>query len=205
MPRRAVTSGEPGCDAGTWRPCDREELLTVAVHLSDLQQPHIVAKCRSHRGLYARLDEFAALSEVAALGWPLEVVEQWLYDHLEHWEFLRDYAKLDLSAVGWTLEDLPTSAYRTLKSGPSDRYMADVPDMHEHWTHTRRYIGVPAAWEDTGTWLVPPLLLDLGCLDGPAGVLQVVEGRTRVGILQGRARDGLNVAGHHAAWVGRPH
>jgi hypothetical protein len=33
--------------------------------------------------------------------------------------------------------------------------------------------------------------------------LQVVEGRMRVGILQGRRADGLHVADRHEAWVGR--
>ncbi|WP_413543666.1 hypothetical protein [Citricoccus nitrophenolicus] len=177
--------------------------MSSPTFLRDLQQPHIVREVAGAGG-WTSLEKFAALPEVAALGWPLEVVQQWLYDHLEWGEFLRDYAALDLSAVVWTREYLPLREFLPMTSGSTDDYMATVPDMHEHWTHTRRFIGVPAAWEDTGTWLVPPLLLDLGCLGGSAGVLQVVEGRTRVGILQGRTRDGLNVAGHHAAWVGRP-
>jgi hypothetical protein len=179
------------------------EGLRTPTFLRDLQQQHIIDQCHSHKGHYADLQRFAALPEVAALGWPSEVVEQWLYDHLEHYEFLTDYAELDLTAVEWTLEDLPTDMFLPMRSGPSDDYMTTVPDQHEHWVYARRFTAVPAAWEDTGTWLKPPLLLDLACLDGPAGVLQVVEGRTRVGILQGRARDGLRVADRHAAWVGR--
>ena len=32
---------------------------------------------------------------------------------------------------------------------------------------------------------------------------QLVEGRTRVGVLRGRHADGLHVADTHLAWVGR--
>lgn len=175
----------------------------MAVYLSDLQQPHIVSEVGGSGG-FTSAEKLAALPEVAALGWPLEVVKQWLYDHLEWHEFLRDYAELDLSAVVWTLEYVPLAEFMLMTSGPSDNYLATVPDLHEHWTERRRHLGVADAWEDTGTWLVPPLLLDLACLDGSAGLLQLVEGRTRVGILQGRARDGLHVAGRHATWIGRP-
>lgn len=178
----------------------------MAVYLHELQQPHLIrARPVPFKPDPADVERFAALPEVAALGWPLDVVQQWLYEHLPHDEFLADYADLDLTAVVWSLEDVPTDGFLTMRTGPSeDSYLASIPDQHRHWTEQRRHLGVAERWENDGTWQVPPLLLDLGCMDGPAGVLQVVEGRTRVGILQGRTRDRLHVADHHAAWVGRP-
>jgi hypothetical protein len=40
-------------------------------------------------------------------------------------------------------------------------------------------------------------------LDPPELGLQVVEGRTRVGVLKGRHRKAYRVAALHLAWVGR--
>lgn len=45
-------------------------------------------------GFQTRVDAFYAyrvLPMIAALGWPDDVVEQWLFDHGRRHEFLRDY------------------------------------------------------------------------------------------------------------------
>ncbi|MFF8281059.1 hypothetical protein ACF05T_34260 [Streptomyces lateritius] len=59
-------------------------------------------------------------------------------------------------------------------------------------------------WEEHGTWLRPPLLIDRRLLAPADSGLQVLEGRTRVGVLRGRLREQLGVAPAHQAWVGRP-
>lgn len=147
------------------------------------------------------LARYADVPEVAALGWPLEVVEQWLFDHLESGVFLFDYGHVDLSAIVWRLVNLPTADYLNMPTGEDGRaYFERVPSQHEHWTSVRR--GVPEAWAEAGTWLRPPLVLARALIDPPSTGWQVVEGRTRVGILRGRVADGLHVAQAHAAWVG---
>jgi hypothetical protein len=60
-----------------------------------------------------------------------------------------------------------------------------------------------AAWYVLGTWLVPPVLLSRALLVPPTAGLQVVEGRTRLGILRGRLANGLHVASQHEVWIGR--
>ncbi|WP_244173868.1 hypothetical protein [Streptomyces recifensis] len=55
-------------------------------------------------------------------------------------------------------------------------------------------------WEEHGTWLRPPLLIDRRFLDPSSSGLQVVEGRTRVGVLRGRVRERRHVAPDHQAW-----
>jgi hypothetical protein len=75
--------------------------------------------------------------------------------------------------------------------------------MHET-NVSRRPRPVQLAWEESGTWVVPPLLISREFLKPPMSGLQVVEGRTRVGTLIGRIAAGLNVAETHKAWVGRP-
>ena len=76
----------------------------------------------------------------------------------------------------------------------------------DHWVQVRNHgphIGVAQCWETHGTWKRWPILIDRGLLDPPGGGLQVVEGRTRVGVLRGRHRQGALVSGRHLAWVGR--
>ena len=63
--------------------------------------------------------------------------------------------------------------------------------------------GIREKWDKEGTWLRPPLLIERALVgEGLAG-LQLVEGRTRVGVLRGRYADKLFVADTHLAWVGR--
>ncbi|MFE6946037.1 hypothetical protein [Streptomyces chartreusis] len=71
-----------------------------------------------------------------------------------------------------------------------------------HWVAVRpRQVG--RHWEEHGTWLRPPLLIDRRFLDPSGGGLQVLEGRTRVSVLRGRLREELHVAPEHDAWVAR--
>ncbi|WP_229871866.1 hypothetical protein [Streptomyces longisporoflavus] len=59
-------------------------------------------------------------------------------------------------------------------------------------------------WEEYGTWRRPLLLIDRRLLDPAGSGLQVLEGRTRVGVLRGRLREELHAAPDHRAWVGCP-
>lgn len=157
-------------------------------------------RCRERGG---RLAEFLQHDRVVALQWPDDVVEQWLYDHSDKNAFLVDYGHIDLSAVAWHGETLPVAELLTLPTGLSDgevidEYAAD----HDHWVERRRHLGVPQFWETDGTWMRPPLLIDQGLLGLGEG-LQVIEGRTRMGVLRGRSRDGRHAAREHLVWVGR--
>ncbi|MFC7220366.1 hypothetical protein ACFQLX_19680 [Streptomyces polyrhachis] len=49
-------------------------------------------------------------------------------------------------------------------------------------------------WEAHGTWMRPPLLIDQRLLNPADSGLQVLEGRTRVGVLRGHHREQLRVA-----------
>ncbi len=152
--------------------------------------------------------EFRRHDSVASLGWPDDVVEQWIYDHASSPSFLRDYEHVDLSLVRWDVEALPVDVFMTMPTGPSDAedidYFASNPDR---WVEARKHgvhRGVALAWEVHGTWKRWPIILDRALLD-PAGTgLQLVEGRNRVGILRGFHRRGTTVAGKHLVWVGRP-
>lgn len=165
-------------------------------HLAELSE-----RCRESGGGF---EQFVQDERVTDLGWPDDVAEQWLY-WFAGWEpFLSDYGQLDLRGLAWTDETLPTSSFLRMPTGKSDGdLMRENAENFEQRLHVRRHLGIPAYWERHGTWRRRPVLLHRGALGCEGEDLQVIEGRTRVGILRGRAEAGGFVAPTHAAWVGR--
>lgn len=149
------------------------------------------------------LSDYLALPQIAGLHWPTDVVEQWPFDHAGNISFIEDYGHLDLAAIDWTKELVPAPQLVDMPTGPSDGdFLASVARLHRHYLGLRSQ-EIRDAWEHRGTWLVPPILLSRQLLGEGERGLQVVEGRMRVGILQGRSADALNVAPALEAWVGR--
>jgi hypothetical protein len=147
---------------------------------------------------------FRADPALVSLQWPDDVLEQLLFDHGDHGPFVDDYGHLELSAIAWTLETIPTADFHTMPTGESEAGLIEYFAQHPvHWV-TVRPPQVGRHWEERGTWLRPPLLLDRRLLNPSDSGLQVLEGRTRVGVLRGRMREELHVAPEHQAWVGRP-
>lgn len=150
------------------------------------------------------LSEFLRAPSVQGLGWPDDVAEQWLYDHPEHVPFLNDYGHLDLTTLRWHDEIVPVDEFLTMPTGPSESDIIEgFARNPDHWSDVRAHLGVPQHWAAHGTWLRRPLLIDRSLLDPPSRGLQVIEGRTRVGVLRGFVRIGREVAPNHAAWVAR--
>lgn len=176
---------------------------TDALRLADFIEEAF--RCREHGG---GLTEFLRLGQVVRLHWPADVVEQWLYDHAGNESFLRDYGLVDLARITWQVEALSLDLLMELPTGPSDadaiEYFARDP---EHWIAVRQHgqrAGVAEMWDLHGTWKRWPLVLDRAAL-GPSGHgFQLVEGRTRVGVMRGRSRQGSFVADRHLVWIGRP-
>jgi hypothetical protein len=113
--------------------------------------------------------------------------------------FIDDYGGIDLHGVTCRLEMISVTDFRTMPTGASE------PDCIENRAKCPVSIyplDVGQHWGKRGTWLRPPLLIDRRLLDPPGSGLQVLEGRTRVGVLRGC--ENLRVAPEHQAWVGRP-
>ncbi|MFG2260830.1 hypothetical protein [Streptomyces mirabilis] len=148
-------------------------------------------------------DRFRVDPALASLHWPDDVLEQFLFDHGDNGAFVRDYDSIDLLEVKWQLETIPAADFIRMPTGASDAGCIEIyAENPVHWVKVRRP-EVGRHWEEHGTWLRPPILIARRLLDPSDSGLQVVEGRTRVGVLRGRLREGLHVASHHQAWVGR--
>lgn len=173
----------------------------------DMRLHEVSRLALSSRESRCGFEDFRHRAEVLALRWPDDVLEQWLYDHPENSSFLRDYGSVELSLIRWRVEVVGLDDLLTMPTGPSDdNCMDEYAGNPNHWIRARRdgiHMGVAESWETHGTWKRWPILLDRSLLDRPNTGLQVVEGRTRVGVLRGRYRDGSFVAVRHLAWVGR--
>ncbi|MER7050279.1 hypothetical protein [Streptomyces jumonjinensis] len=157
-----------------------------------------------HHALSFTFGDFRADPALESLQWPDDVLEQFLFDHGDNAAFVYDYGGLDLRDITWRLETIPTADFHGIPTGASDAgCIESFADNPVHWISVRPP-EIGRRWEDHGTWLRPPILIDRRLLDPSDTGLQVVEGRTRVGVLLGRLREELYVASHHEAWVGHP-
>lgn len=165
------------------------------------------ALARSCRESGYGFEEFRTSDIVIELGWPDDVAEQWLYDHAGNSSFLEDYGSVNLTRIRWDVETIPHEAFLTMPTGPSDGdYIEEIAANPIHYISVRchgTHVGVQQCWEIHGTWKRWPILIDSMLLDPPIAGLQVIEGRTRVGVLRGLLRLGHPVARQHLTWVGR--
>ncbi|MFD0035042.1 hypothetical protein ACWGDS_40450 [Streptomyces sp. NPDC055059] len=147
-------------------------------------------------------DEFRTDPALAELQWPHDVLQDFLFDHGDY--FVDDYGAIDLRDITWKLESIPAADFHTMPTGESDAgCIESYAENAVYWVKDRPP-EVGRHWKEHGTWLRPPLLIDQSLLDPAHSGLQVLEGRTRVGVLRGRLREQLRVAPNHQAWVGRP-
>jgi len=150
------------------------------------------------------LDQFLADPRVASLAWPDQVVEQFLVDHGTDDGVYAAYGHLDLRSVTWSLERLLAHHLRHVPTDEAGQAGLDeVAEDPEH-ALAQRPEEERRHWEQHGTWLVPPVLVDRSLLVPPGEGLQIVDGRMRLGILRGRMRERRIVARRHEVWVGRP-
>ncbi|MCZ4607704.1 hypothetical protein O3S80_28875 [Streptomyces sp. Lzd4kr] len=169
--------------------------------LSDLS---LLMARRRAGGLSFGYERFRVDPALASLQWPDDVLEQFLFDHGDNGAFVYDYGGIDLCDITWRLETIPAADFHTMPTGVSDAGCIErYAENPVHWV-TIRSPEVGSHWEEYGTWLRPPLLLDRRFLALSDSGLQVLEGRTRVGVLRGRLREAQCVADNHQAWVGRP-
>ncbi|WP_311208643.1 MULTISPECIES: hypothetical protein [unclassified Aeromicrobium] len=172
----------------------------MAVHIAELSA--LSERCRGIGG--GGLAEFVGDDVVRSLDWPEDVVEQWLYDFASLAPFQVGYGDLDLTTVAWRDELVPASEFLEMSTGPTDQgLIEEFAGNPDHWSEVRKHLGVSQHWESHGTWLRRPLLIDRALLHTGGIGLQVIEGRTRVGVLRGFMARGRPVAPNHAAWVAR--
>jgi hypothetical protein len=121
------------------------------IRLADFSE--IADACRTSE---AGFTAFKRTDRVRALGWPADVLEQWLYDHSDNGPFLNDYGIVDLSQIHWGLEALQASDIAAMPTGPSDGDVIDEFAANpDHWISVRNsgaHTGVAQMWELHRTW-----------------------------------------------------
>src|ERR1700761_391272 len=110
-------------------------------------------------------------ARVSSLGWPDDVVEQFLYDHAANGGFLVDYKDLDLSRTTWGVEVIPVEEFLVMPTGASDGgCMEEFAVDPDHWVRVRDrgvHVGVAECWRTRGTWKRWPILIERSLLDPP--------------------------------------
>lgn len=139
---------------------------------------------------------------------PPDPAEQFLVDHSDKHDFHEVYGDLDLHAMEWFLEDIPTSRLLTCttKSASYERYVQETSGYFAEglslWEKRNHRPKDTAHWREHRTWSRPPVLLEHPLIDN--GSLHLVEGHTRVGALRGlHAYDPSMTLETHKCWVGR--
>ncbi len=95
---------------------------------------------------------------VAALRWPRDVAEQWLWEHGHNAHFLLDYRTVQLDNITWSLEALPVGDLLAAPTGLSEGDLLDLNAAdHAHRVRVRP-AEIRQAWDETGTWLRAPSL-----------------------------------------------
>jgi hypothetical protein len=150
---------------------------------------------------------FEQNSLISRLRWPADVVEQFLFDHGDNSSFVEDYGSVELERIEWQVEVVPLELFLTMPTGPSDGDCIETYALNPgHWVEVRSHgihSGVRESWDVHGTWKRWPILIARQALSFNECGLQVIEGRTRVGVLRGRQHNGEYAAPNHLAWVER--
>ena len=99
------------------------------VKLADLRE--VAVSCRENS---MRFEGFRQNALVSSLGWPDDVVEQFLYDHADNIGFLRDYGDLDLSKIDWDVEVISVEELIEMPTSASDGdCIEDFAANPDHW------------------------------------------------------------------------
>ncbi|MGW0963635.1 hypothetical protein ACWD4K_32530 [Streptomyces gelaticus] len=104
------------------------------------------------------------------------MLQDFLFEHGDYGPFVADYGYLDLSAITWTLEAIPATDFHTMPTGESEAGLIEHFAQHPVYWASVKVPEVGQHWEDHGTLLRPPLLIDRRLLDpadsetaGPGG------------------------------------
>ncbi|MFF0198859.1 hypothetical protein ACFYT5_38760 [Streptomyces anulatus] len=93
-------------------------------------------------------DRFRTDPTVAALRWPDDVLEQFLFDHGDNTAFINDYNPIDLHAITWQLEIIPAAHFTGMPTGASDEGCIESYAKNPvHWV-TVRPPQVARCWEE---------------------------------------------------------
>lgn len=153
----------------------------------------------------ADLVTFDQLLKARGVRWPISVVEQLLFDHGDKDEFLEQYGHLELNRIVWELRSVKASELVRASHYAGFTRVEEVAD-HPHYTlklyRSPELLALrPDPWTDT--WAEPPIFIEGALRRPPQRQLHLVEGHTRLGVLQGPLRLGEVAADSvHKAYIG---
>lgn len=176
-------------------------MTSAVVTLADLDSLRRHGDVAEARDVFA---EFKRAGKVASLGWPDDVLEQFVFDHGRKHGFQAAYGHLDLMKLTWSTRSFTAEELVGVRHGTYFDHVVETRRNPRHWIGNWHGSGVDLGWDTIGTWRRLPVFIDGRCSVPPHDGLQVVEGHTRLGILQGLVHDGsLAPESVHTAWWGQ--
>ena len=139
---------------------------------------------------------------------PLPVVQQLYADHGRNEDFQELYGNLNIVGLKWELVSYPASKLYTASINP--QYCSWYKRVgnrvklfaSEGWNCIDVRCSVVDHWSKCGTWITPPVMLP-GKLIGLLSELHLVEGHTRLGLLNGLILHHiLSPDSNHYVWLG---
>jgi hypothetical protein len=138
---------------------------------------------------------------------PEDVLSQFYSDHGRKNEFQSEYANIEIDLLQWNLMEIV--AETIVKSSMHPNFHGWFESVSnrvkrfstEGWESIDCRVEVREHWRIKRTWIIPPVFLD-GQIIGSESKFHLVEGHTRVGILDGFLKhDILSENQLHTIWV----
>lgn len=142
---------------------------------------------------------------------PLDVLKQWLYCLFYDRNTVTNYSWLNYDKIEFVLTDLSLDQLKTIRV--IDNFKGYVEERakcnpYGQLTCTEKD---KEYWQNFGTWKTPPIILDIGSLNidnkpehsDIQGILQLVEGHTRLGYLYAISNYKLPLKKQHKVYLMR--
>lgn len=132
---------------------------------------------------YQRIQENERLKHI-----PVEVLQHWIYDQHDFQVTIKNYAWLDFYEMKFEKVKWPTENFKGVRL-LTDTYRRYVNEKYQ--LMSIKDFQYEEFWKNSGTWFVPPIVLDVNTLKSNVpqsskikGPFQYVDGHTRLGYLR---------------------
>ena len=138
---------------------------------------------------------------------PHEVAEQWLYNLYSCGNTIDNYGWIDFRNAEFestTLKSADVLRLRVIETFQS--YVEEA----KFYTNIESLPCIPKdkeCWDEFGTWRTPPIVIDVGSFPKPPkysdmrGVLQLVEGHSRLGYFKTLIKNGVSMSREHKIYL----
>ena len=138
---------------------------------------------------------------------PKDVLSQFYSDHGRKKEFQSEYANIEIDLLQWNFMEIDAETIVKSSIHPNFRGWFETVSnrakrfSNKGWESIDCRLEVREHWQTYRTWMISPIFL-AGQIIGSESKFHLVEGHTRVGLLDGLLKHGiLSESQLHTIWV----